>query len=654
MLGVGPLSDLPLSTLPSSAPPAGPSVVLEAFENTPAAEGVPGTGGPAWTDIVWLDAASTSGVTVTRTTSHVTEGTYSWRVQGATASFPLFNPSGFQDITATASSASTIDIDVYVTSINAADFVVLNVQDGTNTILVASSAGQTGAFTLSVDVTGFDFSNLIYAVVVAGDATGSTPLNGACDVYFDNLRTNAGGGGGGFISAWAVYCNQLIGDKMKKNVAGQKVGAQMVSATDGSAFTGTVTVYVTGDAGTQAIGSVGSGICTSEGNGYHTYAPAQAETNYDLVGFTFIGTGAVPASVQVYTDFPQTGDNFARIGAPVGASISADIAALPTDADVSAAVWNAATASYGTAGTYGLLVETNLDAAVTSRMATYTQPSGFLAATFPTGTIANTTNITAGTITTATNVTTVNGLAANVITAAATAADFGTEIAAAVWDRDATLSQTQGTFGQAIGDPVADTNTIYKAVVTDATGATVGVDVVALKAETVTILADTNDIQTRLPAALVSGRMDASVGAMAADVITAAATAADFGTEVGTAVWSSATRILTAGTNIALAKGTGVTGFNDLSAAQVNAEVDTALADVGVTLTVTGRIDAAISSRLASASYTAPDNASILLVKAKTDSLNFTVAGQVDANIQYVNDIAVTGNGETGTEWGPV
>ncbi len=40
----------------------------------------------------------------------------------------------------------------------------------------------------------------------------------------------------------------------------------------------------------------------------------------------------------------------------------------------------------------------NLDAAVTTRMATYTQPTGFLAATFPAGTIANTTNITAGTI----------------------------------------------------------------------------------------------------------------------------------------------------------------------------------------------------------------------------------------------------------------
>lgn len=35
-----------------------------------------------------------------------------------------------------------------------------------------------------------------------------------------------------------------------------------------------------------------------------------------------------------------------------------------------------------------------IDAAVSSRMATYTQPTGFLTATFPSGTIANTTNIT--------------------------------------------------------------------------------------------------------------------------------------------------------------------------------------------------------------------------------------------------------------------
>ncbi len=114
-------------------------------------------------------------------------------------------------------------------------------------------------------------------------------------------------------------------------------------------------------------------------------------------------------------------------------------------------------------------------------------------ATFPTNaTLASTTNITAGTITTATNVTTVNGLAADVITAAATAPDFTTEIQAGL----------------------------------------------ATSAALATVQADTDDIQTRLPAALVGGRMDSSVGAMAAGVITAASTAADFSTEIANTVWN--------------------------------------------------------------------------------------------------------------------
>jgi hypothetical protein len=175
-----------------------------------------------------------------------------------------------------------------------------------------------------------------------------------------------------------------------------------------------------------------------------------------------------------------------------------------------------------------------------------------------------------------------------------------------------------------------------------------------------------------VPNALQGGRVDSYLGAAAAGVIAAASFAAN----ALDAVWSSATRLLTAGTNIVLAKGVGVTGFNDLSAAAVNAEADTALADVGLTGTITGRIDAAISSRsshtaadvaagvtsdhgagsyvrntepasaatiasqvrtelttelarvdaaissrLAAGTYTAPDNASITAIKAKTDNL---------------------------------
>ena len=88
---------------------------------------------------------------------------------------------------------------------------------------------------------------------------------------------------------------------MKKNVAGQIIGAEMITASDGSAFTGTVTAYYTINGGTQTIGSVGSGVCAHKGNGLHIYTPAAAETNGDHIAWTFIGTGAVPVTIQVYT-----------------------------------------------------------------------------------------------------------------------------------------------------------------------------------------------------------------------------------------------------------------------------------------------------------------------------------------------------------------
>lgn len=98
---------------------------------------------------------------------------------------------------------------------------------------------------------------------------------------------------------------------MKKNVASQLIGVQMTTAADGTAFTGTVTVVITIDGGTQSA-SGGTGP-THEGNGYHSYIPTQAETNGDIIAFTFTGTGAITATVQVFTTFPQTADHTAGI-----------------------------------------------------------------------------------------------------------------------------------------------------------------------------------------------------------------------------------------------------------------------------------------------------------------------------------------------------
>lgn len=111
-----------------------------------------------------------------------------------------------------------------------------------------------------------------------------------------------------------------------------------------------------------------------------------------------------------------------------------------------------------------------------------------------------------------------------------------------------------------------------------------------------------------------------------------------------------------------------------------------------VLLVEAGATDADVSTRLPAASYTAPLDAAgtrgaigmsaanldaqlsalaayvdaevaailaavdteVAAIKAKTDSLTFTQAGHVDANVKYVNDVQVTGDGQPGTEWGPI
>lgn len=102
-----------------------------------------------------------------------------------------------------------------------------------------------------------------------------------------------------------------------------------------------------------------------------------------------------------------------------------------------------------------------------------------------------------------------------------------------------------------------------------------------------------------------------------ASIANGAIAAATFAANALDAVWSTATRLLTAGTNIVLAKGVGVTGFNDLSAAQVNAEADTALADY----------DAPTHAELTSGLAGADDAvlAQVALVKATTDKLDDTL-----------------------------
>ena len=72
-------------------------------------------------------------------------------------------------------------------------------------------------------------------------------------------------------------------------------------------------------------------------------------------------------------------------------------------------------------------------------------------------------------------------------------------------------------------------------------------------------------------------------------------------------VWTNATRTLTAGTNIVLAKGTGITGFNDISAQNVWDVATSGLTTVGsIGLKLNTNVDTTISSRMATFTYTTP------------------------------------------------
>lgn len=199
---------------------------------------------------------------------------------------------------------------------------------------------------------------------------------------------------------------------MRKNVASQVICAQLNSKTDGSAVTsGTTTVYVTGDGGTQ---SSGGGTVTHEGQGCWSYVPTQAETNYNHVAYTFTNSTAISQTVQVYpvsydpTDAVRLGltalpnaaaaangglatadaNNAVKVQSGTGAnqiSLSSGLVTIGTNNDKTGyglssaavqAIWDALTSALTTVGSIGKLLVDNINATISSRLAgaSYTAP----------------------------------------------------------------------------------------------------------------------------------------------------------------------------------------------------------------------------------------------------------------------------------------
>jgi hypothetical protein len=197
------------------------------------------------------------------------------------------------------------------------------------------------------------------------------------------------------------------------------------------------------------------------------------------------------------------------------------------------AVWDALTSALTTVGSIGKLIVTNLDALISSRMATYTQPTGFLAATFP-GTVASPTNITAASgvaLTAAYDLAKTAAQAGDAMTL--TAAYDAAKTAASATTAAAIKTQTDKmtfTVANQIDANVLDWKSATAPAMTgDAyarlgapVGASVSADVAAVKTDTAAIKTKTDSLTFT-----VAGQVDANAESMNATTILGTGTSGD-------------------------------------------------------------------------------------------------------------------------------
>lgn len=290
-----------------------------------------------------------------------------------------------------------------------ADFLLFSGKSSTSNIVVVGA--PSAVFTLPPNFTKavIDTAGLIDANTVKIGPTGAGTPQTARDIGASVLLSTGTGAGQLDFTSGVVKVNvtQLLGTAW---------------LTPGVAGTPDVNAKLHG--GTSQTGrDIGASVLLSSGTG--TGQLSLSTGLVTLAGVTH--TGAVIPTVTTVTN--------QLTAAAIATGVWTDTTAgdFTTALSIGKSVMNGVTLGTGltvvsvsgAVGSVTGLTASNLDTTISSRMATYTQPTGFLAATFPT-TVASTTNITAGTlttVTTATNVTTVNGLAANVITATSIAAN---------------------------------------------------------------------------------------------------------------------------------------------------------------------------------------------------------------------------------------
>jgi len=166
----------------------------------------------------------------------------------------------------------------------------------------------------------------------------------------------------------------------------------VVQISDGAVQTAGIVITYRAQGGAEGVATNAADVGAS---GTVYYTPTQAEANVTSFVLTAGKTGCIPVAITVVTSASAV---------PGNAGLDWSKLINPTTANALSATSIASVT--GAVGSVTGLTAANLDVAVSTRMATYAQPAGFLAATFP-GTVASPTNITAGTIANVTNPVTV-------------------------------------------------------------------------------------------------------------------------------------------------------------------------------------------------------------------------------------------------------
>lgn len=343
-------------------------------------------------------------------------------------------------------------------------------------------------------------------------------------------------------------------------------------------------------------------VVATSGNGYTD----NSDVALIITTGTVDGNSAVGYKVAEFTI--GRGAAYTRLGAPAGASVSADIAAIEAQTDdigtagagLTAVPWNSAwdaevqSEVADALAVYDPPTKAELDAAVANVSVDEIQATA-LADLFNTDSGTTYASAVAGSP--------VKEIADNAGGSSLTVAD----IADAVWDEATTGHTTSGTFGEQV-------KTDIDAILVD-TGTTLDGKLDTIDGVVDAILVDTAEI-----GAAGAGLTEAGG---TGDHLTALATAAALATVDGNV------------DSILVDTGTTLPATLATIAAFIDTEVAAILADTGTDIpALLNTIDTVVDA-----------------IKAKTDSLTFTQAGHVDANIQRINDVAITGNGATGTEF---